>query len=215
MREPRCGRSPRWVTSREAPRGHRARHGRQGDSAHRLCQSGTEQIHTCALECGNVTLSADPVPCRARRSTQLRERLPRRRAEASRLPDIRGGAAQGRCVRTPRCSCRARTSDPDVGDRERRPGGHRARQGRLNDTADRLSGSGTDHVHTVALEVSNVTLAVAITRLRRVAEPARRAAYPSGAGVWTILYWSGGADESDALSAAKAGSMPAWRPLRE
>ena len=23
--------------------------------------SGTEQIHTCALECGNVTLSADPV----------------------------------------------------------------------------------------------------------------------------------------------------------
>ena len=50
-------------------------------------------------------------------------------------------------------------SDPALGDRERRPGGHRARHGRLGDTADRLSGSGTDHVHTVALEVSNVTLA--------------------------------------------------------
>ena len=66
---------------------------------------------------------------------------------------------QGLWVRRPRCSHGARSSDPAVGDRERRPGGHRARHGRLGDTADRLSGSGTDHVHTVALEDVHVTFA--------------------------------------------------------
>jgi hypothetical protein len=61
----------------------------------------------------------------------------------------------------------------------------------------------------------NVILAWYETRLRRVAGPARRAADPLGACVWTILYRSGGADESDGFSASEAGSMPAWAPLRE
>ena len=137
--------------SREAPGGHRARHGRPGDSADRLRRSGTEHVHTCALKCGNVTLGTMPVSYRVRSSTQVRGRLPRRRAEGSRLPEVRGGADPGALGQK---GLGAYTGHGAVilpsGIRERRPGGHRARQGRLDDTADRLSGSGTDHVHTSA-----------------------------------------------------------------
>ena len=64
--------------------------------------------------------------------------------------DVRGGVDPGLLVRTRQCSD-ARAVIPLPGDGERRPGGHRARHGHLVDVADRLSGSGTDHVHTSAL----------------------------------------------------------------
>jgi hypothetical protein len=132
------------------PGGHRARLGRLGDSAHRLRRK---------------RYATDPHLC-----TRVRERHPERRPSLVSGPEInpvaraapstssRGeppprypwGAEPGAGVRSPRCSHGPQSSDPAVGDRDRRPGGHRARQGGLGDTADRCSGSGTDHVHTVA-----------------------------------------------------------------
>ncbi len=124
------GSSHRSADRERRPGGHRARHGRLGDSAHRLRQSGTEHVHTCASIDANVTLGAIPVSYRARSSTQVRVGLPRRRAEGAASPISVVEPIQGLWVSAPRCSHGARSSDPAVGDRERRPGGHRARHGR-------------------------------------------------------------------------------------
>ena len=158
--------------STEAPRRASSPPRALGDSAHRLRQSGTEHVHTCASFDANVTLSSIPSRIGPRISTLGARAAPldvEPRGAAS--PTSLVESIQGIWLRTPRCSHGARSSGPAVRDRERRPGGHRARHGRLGDTADRLSGSGTDHVHTVALDVSNVTLALAGLEFERLQIP--------------------------------------------
>ena len=135
---------------------------------------------------------------------------PRHRAEGAVTPrsvvePIKGFGSEVFGVRTA-----ARSSDPASGDRERQPGGHRARHGRLVYTAGRLTGSWTDHVHTVALEVSNVTLAVS----RRDSAEWRSPPWGGGPlGCMCVDIECPGLAEPRVTcsSATMAGSMPAGR----
>ena len=135
--------------SERRPGGHRARHGRQSDSAHRLCQSGTEQIHTCALECGNVTLTqtqsrigpGDQPSCESGSlDVEPREPPPRNPLGSQ----ARGFGSEVLGAHTGHGAVVA------VEDQERRPGGHRAAKAAWVTQQIGSVGSGTDHVHTVA-----------------------------------------------------------------
>ena len=141
---------------------------------------------------------------------------PRHRAEGSRRPEVRGGVDPGLRVRSPRCSHGARSSDPASGDRERRPGGHRARHGRLGDYSRSAQPERDRSCPHICTRVD-----VALARAGSTSHGNQSLATGEGdvriddAGVWTLMYRSGGAEGYACRRPRRARCPPGRRFVSE
>jgi hypothetical protein len=96
------------------------------------------------------TAGQGPSPCQNLPLSRVSSVVPRHRAGQRLAPSPTGKRHCGARALCPDVVTIVRTDRIGAGGRERRPGGHRARHGRLDHSSDRLRQTGTEIVHTRA-----------------------------------------------------------------